>query len=72
MLSRWFLDLAVQEYERKLKRQANPEYIRANSQWLDTRYDKLLKSIKMCYTLLICGVTFWAIVIVVSIVSLLF
>lgn len=70
LLSRWFLDLAVQEYEQKIKRQANPEYMRANSQWLDAKYDKFLKNIKVVYTLLVCSLFFWLLVIIISIVSL--
>lgn len=53
MLNEWLLEIALKEYEQKRKRQADPNYMQANSQWLDEKYDYLLKRIKMIYTLLI-------------------
>lgn len=70
MLHRWLLDLAVQEYEQKIKRQANPEYMRANSRWLDAHYDKLVKKIKVIYALSVCSLFSWLLVIIISVLSL--
>lgn len=53
LLNEWLLEIALKEYEQKRKRQADPNYMQANSQWLDEKYDYLLKRIKMIYTLLI-------------------
>lgn len=53
MLNEWLLEIALKEYEQKRERQADPNYMQANSQWLDEKYDYLLKRIKMIYTLLI-------------------